>query len=308
MRPGTNPDSNKEALSDRRPGRSFQDSARPLGEALIAVAPRTTAPTEENFSDRAKQAARQASADPRGVAERAKVIGVLRKAEEFMRTANPPPSTAGDVRRALGLASGRLGLSFAEYRALADRDPELVELERRIVDDARERAGLPPLALEASPPRSAVVETPEISLRTPVSTFARIFVPVDFSMASHESVAVALDLRRTHGSAVCLYYAVESTGGDEWLAGIGSPAVHGDWVKEGEGRLRRFLANVAPDADPGIEVRARIGFTLRNLSLEAHRWGATLVIVRADCRPRLFGSFADRLVRTLELPVLILPL
>src|SRR5262245_41744941 len=76
--------------------------------------------------------------------------------------------------------------------------------------------------------------------------FDRIFVPIDFSTASHLALGAALELHRTHGSTLCLFHAAQSDGSDEWLAGIGSPAASGDWVKESEGRLRRFLENVAP--------------------------------------------------------------
>lgn len=59
------------------------------------------------------------------VANRAKVVSVIRKAQEFLRTGNPP-----DVRRALELAAGRVGLTYDEYRTLVDEDPELRELEQ----------------------------------------------------------------------------------------------------------------------------------------------------------------------------------
>lgn len=135
---------------------------------------------------------------------------------------------------------------------------------------------------------------------------ARVFVPVDYTMECHRAVDLALELRRKHGSAACLFHAAQSTGSDDWLAGIGSPSVGGDWVAEAKARLRRFLANVAPDAGADAEVRSRVGLPITTLSEEAHRWAATLVIATASLHNQL-RSPAERLVRKLQLPVLIMP-
>jgi len=266
----------------------------------------TVAPTQENFRDRVKQAADQAARDRFGVAGRAKVIGVLRKAEELMSTANPAPNTDADVLRALELASGRVGLTYAEYRALADGDAELVDLERRVIDDARVRWGTAPaspvanvLAAEPLPPLDEVAEA--------LTIFRRVIVPVDYTPESHRAVRVALELRRIHGSAICLFHAVESTGSDDWLGGIGSPAVGGDWVAEGKARLRRFLANIGVDGADDIDVRARVGLPLLMLREEARAWSATLVVAASRMHATLVRSPAERLVRELQLPVLVIP-
>jgi hypothetical protein len=63
-----------------------------------------------------------------GVADRAKAVGVLRKAEEFL--AHDLPS---DPRRALELAAGRVGLTYEEYRKIVDADHELQELEAKFL-------------------------------------------------------------------------------------------------------------------------------------------------------------------------------
>jgi len=112
---------------DRKPGRSFNDPNRPMGEALLdSTGPSGT--IKEDFRAREDQA----SVPHNGVAERAKVIGVLRKAEELMAEGNLPKGQA-TPRRALELASGRVGLTIEEYDALVKGDPELVELERKIL-------------------------------------------------------------------------------------------------------------------------------------------------------------------------------
>jgi hypothetical protein len=112
---------------DKKPGRSFNDPNRPMGEALLeGTGPSGT--IKEDFRAREEQA----SVPQNGVAERAKVIGVLRKAEELMVEGNLPKGQE-TPRRALELASGRVGLTIEEYDALVKGDPELAELERKVL-------------------------------------------------------------------------------------------------------------------------------------------------------------------------------
>jgi hypothetical protein len=124
---------------ERKPGRSFEDPSRPLGEELLEHSRRSVAPTEENFRSRVVQARKQAAADRYGVAERAKVISVLRKAEELMADPKRPPRSEAELQRVLELAAHDVGLTLAEYRALMTGDEELIELETKVLADARRR-------------------------------------------------------------------------------------------------------------------------------------------------------------------------
>lgn len=139
------------------------------------------------------------------------------------------------------------------------------------------------------------------------SVLDRVFVPVDYTMSSHRALGVALELMRTHGSDVCVFHAAESAGSDDWLGGIGSPAVGGDWVSEALARLRRFLDNVAPGASSRVEVMAKIGEPLLTLRRAAREWGASLIVAPADVHARIFRSHAERLVHESDLPVLVIP-
>ena len=123
----------------RKPGRSFEDPSRPLGEELLAHSKQGVAPTVEDFRSRVAQAREQAAADRYGVAERAKVIGVLRKAEELMAAPNRPPQSEAELQRVLELAAHDVGLKLGEYRALMTGDDELADLEKKVLDDARRR-------------------------------------------------------------------------------------------------------------------------------------------------------------------------
>lgn len=154
------------------------------------------------------------------------------------------------------------------------------------------------------------MQTTDVDLRPAAAAgtiFRRLFVPVDFSMHSHQAVGIALELQRTHGSEVCVFHWVGSSGSDDWLGGIGSPAVAGDWVAETRGRLRRFLENIAPGASERIDVQARFGENIQSIRHAAEEWDATLVIATASVRPYLLRSAAERLVHKFEVPTLIIP-
>ena len=66
-------------------------------------------------------------------------MAVLRKAEEFLYTGNPSPHEPGGVHRALELAAGRLGITYAEYARIVKGDGELEGLQQQVVDDALAR-------------------------------------------------------------------------------------------------------------------------------------------------------------------------
>lgn len=112
----------------RKPGRSFDDPSKALGADLIersGVSP----DLKEDFRAREDQA----EAAGHGVAERAKVISVLRKAEELIAE-NNLPAGENTFRRALELAAGRIGLTIEEYDALIKDDAEVLELQRKVED------------------------------------------------------------------------------------------------------------------------------------------------------------------------------
>lgn len=107
---------------DRPPGRSFGNPQKGLGHELIERAP--------------EYAWQEGARTGRAVAERAKGVAVLRKADELMAESNPPGDTADNRRRALALACARCGVHPAEYAALIASDVELKSLEARVFDAA----------------------------------------------------------------------------------------------------------------------------------------------------------------------------
>jgi hypothetical protein len=122
--------------TERKPGRSFADPSRPLGEKLIQNVPENSSAPEGGVYGRAEEYGPR----PVSVADRAKAVSVMRKAEEFMRTNNPPADSPEGVRRALELGAGRVGLTIEEYDTIVKSDPEIAELERKLIKDAKRRA------------------------------------------------------------------------------------------------------------------------------------------------------------------------
>ena len=125
----------KEPVAERKPGRSFTDPGRALGEDLIERADRFGGDPEEGVYGRAAEH----YARGHGVAERAKGVAVLRKAEELMASGNPGGHTEAGRRRALELAAGRTGLKIEEYDRIVEGDEELKALESVVMEAARSR-------------------------------------------------------------------------------------------------------------------------------------------------------------------------
>ena len=138
--------------------------------------------------------------------------------------------------------------------------------------------------------------------------FARVFVPVDFTMASHRAVGAALALMRAFGSKVCVFRLAEQSGGaDDFLAGLGDGYTPGDLVRHATGRLHRFIENVAPGFADEVEVRAYADVKpVEDLRKEAQRWGATLVVAATKFKG-VFRSPAEKLVHGFDIPVLLIP-
>ena len=118
---------------EHRAGRSFTDPSRPLGEGLIERADPRGGDPNEGVYGRSPRAADIGH----GVAERAKGISVLRKAEELMASGNPDGSTEAGRRRALELACGRCGVRIDELDRIVAQDGELQALMANVMESAR---------------------------------------------------------------------------------------------------------------------------------------------------------------------------
>lgn len=121
--------------SERLPGRSFTNHRQPLGEDLIERSDPSGGDRDESFYGRTSDH----FPIGHGVAERARCVAVLRKAEELMASGNPSGDTEEGRRRALELACGRCGVRIEEYDRVVDTDEELQSLEAAVMNAAAER-------------------------------------------------------------------------------------------------------------------------------------------------------------------------
>jgi hypothetical protein len=122
-------------VPERKPGRSFTDPRKPLGAELIERADPLGGDRDEGVYGRAPIHAHYGH----GVAERAKAVAVLRKAEELMATDNPSGDTEEGQRRALELAAGRIGITLHDYDRMVAGDHELESLQAAVLEAARAR-------------------------------------------------------------------------------------------------------------------------------------------------------------------------
>lgn len=120
--------------TERLPGRSFSDPRKPLGEDLIERGDPFGGDPEEGVYGRAPEHFRTGH----GVPERAKVVAVLRKAEELMASNNPSGATEDGRRRAIELACGRCGVHTVEYDRYLEADEELRALHDTVMAAAEQ--------------------------------------------------------------------------------------------------------------------------------------------------------------------------
>lgn len=113
---------------NRKPGRSFYEPSKPMGEDIVERAPAQGSRSGADLEGGVYGRADTDGAKDTGVADRAKAVAVLRKAEEFIASNNP-----SDPQRALELGAGRVGLTIEEYRKIVDADHELLALERKFL-------------------------------------------------------------------------------------------------------------------------------------------------------------------------------
>jgi nucleotide-binding universal stress UspA family protein len=135
--------------------------------------------------------------------------------------------------------------------------------------------------------------------------FDRLFVVFDFTRHAREALGLALDIRRDHGSAICLFNVVELTSGDDWVAGIGGDRA--GWASDAHGMLQRFAASLPPDVRAGIDLRASPGPAVEAIRNEVRDWKATLVIAPESVHRFLLPSPGEQLVRKAQVPTLIIP-
>ncbi|MDB4942102.1 MAG: hypothetical protein JWP97_1636 [Labilithrix sp.] len=125
---------------ERKPGRSFEDPSKPLGQEALEQSGTSDLSAREDFRSREAQA----DMPHNGVSERAKAVSVMRKTEELIATHNPGANDEASLQRCFELGAGRVGLTIEEYDALVKGDPELEKLEAQVREAARANFGKQP--------------------------------------------------------------------------------------------------------------------------------------------------------------------
>jgi nucleotide-binding universal stress UspA family protein len=133
-----------------------------------------------------------------------------------------------------------------------------------------------------------------------VEAFRKILVPVDMSPDSENALRAALELQRAYGSEIRVVTLVE----EGYDAAFFDPPP----ADERAARLRDFIDEVEPGAAGrvGMEVLEEIDVP-EGIERCAMDWEATLVILTTHhARPTLFRTQAERTIKALDVPVLLL--
>ena len=134
----------------------------------------------------------------------------------------------------------------------------------------------------------------------------KILAPTDMSEFSEAGVRYALDLARTVGAEVTIYYVLST---DELMQqDLVGPLSH--ILEKYEQALRKFLDERFSDIIPLVEVRTKveIGAPDDNIVQEAEKGGMDMIVLSTHGRTGLshilVGSVTERVVRHAPCPVL----
>jgi nucleotide-binding universal stress UspA family protein len=139
------------------------------------------------------------------------------------------------------------------------------------------------------------------------NAFDRILVPVDFSLESQTAIEMALELRSRFGSEVCLFNLTTVGTNDDFRRGLGANCSTADLERDGKERLRMLVEKVSPGASEGVGLQVYVGDDVaRWVHDVASAWPATLVVLSSHPSHTVFRSLAEKIVRALKIPMLIL--
>jgi nucleotide-binding universal stress UspA family protein len=140
--------------------------------------------------------------------------------------------------------------------------------------------------------------------------FPRVLVPIDFSPASRDALALAEKMTAPWASEVVLFNAPGMSENDGFLQGTGAHWGRSDVLEEAREHLRSFAESVAP----GLGARARFEARrdedlIASIVRASAELGASLLILGSILaeRPRWRRSLVERIARAVSCPVLVVP-
>jgi nucleotide-binding universal stress UspA family protein len=157
--------------------------------------------------------------------------------------------------------------------------------------------------IEAQPAATSATATEAAEL-----PFRRILVPVDFSAASRAALALAMRIADRWSSEVVLFYAAGGDENDEFLQYTGVPWGRRDEEGEAREHLGLFAEAVVPGSGSRVQVEARRNDDAVEAVLDAcarHRPSMVVLGTHPHRRRRIFRTRAERLVRSLPCPVIL---
>lgn len=146
-------------------------------------------------------------------------------------------------------------------------------------------------------------------------TITKVVVPIDFSASSYVSLNAAIDIARTFGAGIYLVHVIPMLPTPQEDAAIGvnfypeSEAL-GASLREAETRLNGLVGRVRAaglEAGCGVETGNDV---VGNILLVLKREKADMLVLSthgvSGWRAVVFGSIAEKLVRLVECPLLLL--
>ena len=210
-------------------------------------------------------------------------------------------------KKRLHVVSWRRGPARKVATPAIIRQPAFALESRRFrVETTRSRL----IANDARPCCCSCKPSPSRPRRWSASTPARCFASSSFRSTSVQdrsgALGAALTLQKRFDSEVHLFRLTQSTENDQFLAGTGASLSPQELVTSAEERLRRFVDNVLPGRAAEVIVHANVGAdVIHSVARAAKHIGATLALIPAESRHRLFRTTTEKLVLELDCPVLL---
>lgn len=141
----------------------------------------------------------------------------------------------------------------------------------------------------------------------PATLFTKILVPIDFSPESRRALITACELRVMTGAELHVFLVRDKGVNDEFIAGLGQPWTETDVEVSARDQLEYFCSSICKGVHC-VTGNVTIGEdVVHGVADTARRIGASIVVLAAhEKKAGIFRNRAERIVKELEIPVLVL--